>query len=360
MTIGRTAASSPEGLKGPHGFDPAPRFWIALDGTAGKGPPACPGTVYGEMQDGLADRGRGPQGGRACSRALARRRRPGFEKRECRGKESGRPRRRFLDRADPRAIASAIAGGGSAAARGRRNPDGPARARIPDACGNFGVRRAGVYRMPRGGGPARAGRARHESIPRRPQGYGMPVDAQGRQALRKTRPQRVRTPDPESCARVRQTPGQTAFGHAGVRDGGGAAFQSPRAAERSETGPCPGFELRRQLCPERTRALAVVRRRAKRDAPAGRNDRERIRDCRGDDELRLQAGVRRRAAGTPEYWAPSRIWAQRRKGLFGEFEQNPQHGTGARTARAVRPGDAVKGCPGYPGRKRSAARLART
>ena len=254
-----------------------------------------------------------------------------------------------MDRADPRAIASAIAGGGSAAARGRRNPDGPARARIPDACGNFGVRRADVYRMPRGGGPARAGRARPESIPRRPQGYGMPVDAQGRQALRKTRPQRARTPDPESCARVRQTPGQTAFGHAGVRDGGGAAFQSPRAAERSETGPCPGFELRRQLCPSERAPLPWCGGALSEMPPRAGTTAKGSGIVGGMTNSGSKPGSGGGLPARQNTGPPSRIWAQRRKGLFGEFEQNPQHRTGARTARAQSgPATQSKDAPGTP------------
>ena len=141
-----------EGLKGPYGFDLAPRFWIVLDEMAGEGLLACPKMVYDELSDGqddLADWAKNRKETslfagidavvqarfrKVCAYVIGR-------------YPDNQSRRRFLDRADPWVIAHAIANGGAAVTHERRNPDGSAKVKIPNVCENFGVRCIDVYRM---------------------------------------------------------------------------------------------------------------------------------------------------------------------------------------------------------------------
>ncbi len=141
-----------EGAKGPYGFDLAPRFWEILDEMAGDGLLACPAMVYDELLDGqddLASWTRNRKGtGLFADPDMAVQRQ--FQRVCAHAAEhypDNQPRRRFLDRADPWVIAHAMATGGAVVTHEQRNPATSNKAKIPNVCGHFDVRRIDVYRM---------------------------------------------------------------------------------------------------------------------------------------------------------------------------------------------------------------------
>ena len=141
-----------EGMKGPYGFDLAPRFWTVLDARSDDGVIACPADVYRELQRVSDD----------LSEWAQKRKEMGMFKdpdaviqeeyrRVCeyvmRQYTHNQYREWFLDGADPWLIAYAICKSGTVVTQEQKNPDTSKKVKIPNVCDHFKVRSITVYQM---------------------------------------------------------------------------------------------------------------------------------------------------------------------------------------------------------------------
>jgi hypothetical protein len=143
-----------EGMKGPYGFDIAPRFWELIDEMIEGGRISCPTRVLRELLDGQDDLS-----------AWARERRnsglfieadPAVQEASAQVIQlvathypDNQARRRFLDRADPWVIAHARVDGGTVVTSENRVPDNSFQVKIPNVCDQLQVqvRSINVYQM---------------------------------------------------------------------------------------------------------------------------------------------------------------------------------------------------------------------
>ena len=141
-----------EGMKGPYDFDIAPRFWELIDELIDENRISCPLLVYGELLDGqdqLSNWARERRGSglfiepdEMVQEAFAE-----VIQRVERRYPDNQARRRFLDRADPWAIAHAAVDGSVVVTLEIRVPSVSQQVKIPNVCNQLQVRSINTYQM---------------------------------------------------------------------------------------------------------------------------------------------------------------------------------------------------------------------
>ncbi len=141
-----------EGMKGPYGFDIAPRFWTMLDELCADGRIACPLLVYDELQGSVE----------IMAHWARERRDSGLFVEPDENVQTiyrdvvnyvadqypdNQSRRRFLEGVDPWLIAHAIVTGGKVVTLEQRVDNNSKQARIPNVCAHFGVEWITTYQM---------------------------------------------------------------------------------------------------------------------------------------------------------------------------------------------------------------------
>ena len=143
-----------EGMKGPYGFDIAPRFWELIDEMIEVGRIACPTRVLGELLDGQDDlstwaRERRNSGLFIAAEPAVQEASAGVIQFAVTRYPDNQARRRFLDRADPWVIAHAGVDGGTVVTSEVRVPENSGQVKIPNVCDQLQVpvRSINVYQM---------------------------------------------------------------------------------------------------------------------------------------------------------------------------------------------------------------------
>ena len=143
-----------EGMKGPYGFDIAPRFWELIDEMIGVGRIACPTRVLRELLDGQDDlstwaRERRNSGLFIAAEPAVQEASAGVIQFAVTRYPDNQARRRFLDRADPWVIAHAGVDGGTVVTSEVRVPENSGQVKIPNVCDQLQVpvRSINVYQM---------------------------------------------------------------------------------------------------------------------------------------------------------------------------------------------------------------------
>ena len=143
-----------EGMKGPYGFDIAPRFWELIDEMIEVGRIACPTRVLRELLDGQDDlstwaRERRNSGLFIAAEPAVQEASAGVIQFAVTRYPDNQARRRFLDRADPWVIAHAGVDGGKVVTSEVRVPENSGQVKIPNVCDQLQVpvRSINVYQM---------------------------------------------------------------------------------------------------------------------------------------------------------------------------------------------------------------------
>ena len=143
-----------EGMKGPYGFDIAPRFWELMDEMIEVGRIACPTRVLGELLDGQDDlstwaRERRHSGLFIAAEPAVQEASAGVIQFAVTRYPDNQARRRFLDRADPWVIAHAGVDAGTVVTSEVRVPENSVQVKIPNVCDQLQVpvRSINVYQM---------------------------------------------------------------------------------------------------------------------------------------------------------------------------------------------------------------------
>lgn len=141
-----------EGVKGPYGFDIAPRFWAILDELIADDRISCPLLVYDELQKVQDDLHAWAKERRKTglfvepSLTVQRRFQEIVEYVSARYPDN-QSRQRFLDRADPWLIAHAMSRDGSVVTLEAKAPDTSLKVKIPNVCSHFNVTCMNTYQM---------------------------------------------------------------------------------------------------------------------------------------------------------------------------------------------------------------------
>ena len=141
-------------MKGPYGFDIAPRFWELIDEMIEVGRIACPTRVLRELLDGQDDlstwaRERRNSGLFIAAEPAVQEASAGVIQFAVTRYPDNQARRRFLDRADPWVIAHAGVDGGKVVTSEVRVPENSGQVKIPNVCDQLQVpvRSINVYQM---------------------------------------------------------------------------------------------------------------------------------------------------------------------------------------------------------------------
>ena len=141
-----------EGMKGPYGFDIAPRFWEIIDELTNAGRLACPTLVYDELRD-APDVLKEWAAARRLSGLFVD---PSEDVQLRYGKvvdyvasryPQNQETRRFLGGSDPWLISHADAMGGKVVSLEQRVKEDSNKPKIPNVCDYFGVEYANTYEM---------------------------------------------------------------------------------------------------------------------------------------------------------------------------------------------------------------------